>query len=125
MIELLKLIPTAGHVEALVTLFSRITDLENHRQYDLLLKAASADDATEAELAQLVRKDRDEVLRRQKEEREENYMIYRERIGFANIFNPFATDLRYGRTPRCFSRSRRCTRVWRRLLLLLLPLPFQ
>eukprot|EP01050_Picozoa_sp_SAG11_P010651 SAG11_NODE_1080_length_5962_cov_7.764284_1_plen_1743_part_00 len=88
----LGVVPRAAHVETLVILFSRITDIENHRQYELLVHEEERqpipgyDDMSsrERKVAEAVEQTALEV----------DYQKYVDRIGIANIFNPFHTDVR-------------------------------
>lgn len=62
--KIMKFMPPAACVEAMVTLFSRITDLENHTANEILTD-------------------------------EDDYVKYCNRLGIANIFNPFRADVMY------------------------------
>jgi hypothetical protein len=61
--KVMNLMPPNARVEAMVTLFSRITDLENHTAHEILT--------------------------------DDDYANYRNRVGIANIFNPFRADVLY------------------------------
>jgi hypothetical protein len=62
--KIMLLMPPKARVEAMVTLFSRITDLENHTAHEILTEV-------------------------------DDYADYRNRVGVANIFNPFRADVLY------------------------------
>ena len=62
--KIMELMPPEARVEAMVTLFSRITDLENHTAHEILTDS-------------------------------DDYAAYRNRVGIANIFNPFRADVLY------------------------------